>query len=46
MTYQKAVLFHDTEIAQQILAISNVGKMKALGRAVREYEVRTVPDIL
>ncbi len=37
MMHQKAVLFHDTEIAQQILAVSDVGKIKALGRAVREY---------
>ena len=37
MMYQKAVLFHDNEIAEQILAISDVGKIKALGRMVRNY---------
>lgn len=38
MMYQKAILFHDAEIAQQILATSNVGKIKALGRSVRNYD--------
>lgn len=37
MMYQKAVLFHDSEIAEQILEISDVGKIKALGRMVRNY---------
>ena len=37
MMYQKAVLFNDNEIAGQILEISDVGKIKALGRMVRNY---------
>ena len=35
MMYQKAILFDDRELAQQILSTSNAGKIKALGRAVR-----------
>lgn len=38
MMYQKASLFHDEETAQRILATSNVGKIKALGRSVKEYD--------
>lgn len=38
MMYQKAVLFGDEDIARQILAISDVGKIKALGRAVKNYD--------
>lgn len=38
MMYQKAVLFRDIEMAEQILATDNVGKIKALGRSVRNYE--------
>ena len=38
MMYQKAVLFHDHEIARQILETSNVGKIKALGRSVKDYD--------
>ena len=30
--------FHDEETAQRILATSNVGKIKALGRSVKEYD--------
>ena len=37
MMHQKAVLFHDNEIAEQILAISDGGKFKALGREVKKY---------
>ena len=37
MMYQKAVLFSDNEIAEQILATSDVGKIKALGRKVKKY---------
>lgn len=37
MMYQKAVVFNDTEIAEQILQTSDVGKIKALGRSVRNY---------
>lgn len=38
MMHQKAILFHDEDIAQQILVTSNVGKIKALGRTVKEYD--------
>ena len=38
MMYQKALLFQDTAIAQQILSTSNVGKVKALGRSVHNYD--------
>ena len=38
MMYQKAILFNDNEIAQQILETTNVGKIKALGRAVKNYD--------
>jgi ribA/ribD-fused uncharacterized protein len=38
MMYKKAILFNDDEIAQQILATSNVGKIKALGRSVKNYD--------
>ncbi len=37
MMYQKAILFDDTEIARKILETNNVGKIKALGRAVKDY---------
>lgn len=38
MMYQKAILFNDSEIAQQILGTSDVGKIKALGRSVKNYD--------
>lgn len=38
MMYQKALLFNDMEIAEQILNTSNVGKIKAFGRSVKNYE--------
>lgn len=38
MMYQKAVLFNDREVAQQILETSDVGKIKALGRSVKGYD--------
>lgn len=38
MMYQKAVLFDDKHTAQQILKTSDVGKIKALGRAVKGYD--------
>ena len=38
MIYQKAICFHDTEIAQQILDTDDVGKIKYLGRCVRNYD--------
>ena len=37
MMYQKALQFQDTETAQQILQTDNPGKVKALGRSVRNY---------
>lgn len=37
MMYQKALLFNDMEIAEQILNTTNVGKIKALGRSVKNY---------
>ena len=33
MMYQKALLFDDMEIAEQIMDTANMGKIKALGRA-------------
>lgn len=38
MMYQKATLFHDAETAEQILNTDNVGKIKALGRSVKNYD--------
>lgn len=38
MMYQKAALFDDKHTAQQILETSDVGKIKALGRAVKGYD--------
>lgn len=38
MMHQKALLFQDQETAQQILATSNVGKIKSLGRMVKNYD--------
>ncbi len=37
MMYQKAVLFQDTDTAEEILKTSNVGKIKGLGRSVKNY---------
>lgn len=37
MMYKKAILFNDDEIASQIMLTSNVGKIKSLGRSVRNY---------
>lgn len=34
----KAIIFDDIETAFQILSISDVGKIKALGRAVKNYD--------
>ena len=36
--YKKAELFEDLEIAEKILATDQVGKIKMLGRSVRNYE--------
>ena len=38
MMHQKALLFQDSAIAHQILSTSNVGKIKALGRSVHNYD--------
>lgn len=38
MMHQKAILFADGNAAQEILATSDVGKIKALGRAVKDYD--------
>ena len=38
MMYRKAITFGDTETAQAILSTDNVGKIKALGRSVRNYD--------
>ena len=37
MMYQKAITFGDTDIAKQILETDDVSKVKALGRAVHNY---------
>ena len=38
MMYQKAMLFQDTIIAEQILQTNNQGKIKMLGRSVQNYD--------
>ena len=38
MMYQKAILFEDTEIAQQILSCRTPAEAKKLGRKVRKFE--------
>lgn len=38
MMYEKARIFHDTETASKILKTSNAGEIKALGRAVKNYD--------
>lgn len=38
MMYRKAVCFHDNPAAMKILATDDVAKIKALGRAVSNYE--------
>lgn len=37
MMYKKAVLFEDYETAKEILCTKDVGKIKALGRQVKNY---------
>ncbi|NDO46546.1 NADAR family protein [Clostridium sp. MD294] len=37
MMYQKAKLFQDNDIASKILNTSDAGKIKALGRSVKNY---------
>jgi len=41
MMYEKAMLFDDKEIAQKILKTSDPQKQKALGRAVKKFNVKT-----
>ena len=38
MMFCKAKTFCDSEIGQQIMATDNVGKIKALGRSVKNYD--------
>lgn len=38
MMYQKAIVFGDKEIAEDILSTSNVAKIKLLGRKVSNYD--------
>lgn len=38
MMYQKALCFQDVQTAGEILATDSVGKIKALGRAVKNYD--------
>lgn len=38
MMYRKAVVFHDDAIANKILAISDVAKIKSYGRQVSNYD--------
>lgn len=38
MMYKKAQLFNDTKIMQEILSTDNVGKIKMLGRSVKNYD--------
>lgn len=38
MMYQKAICFHDKEIAAQILQTNDVAQIKALGRNVSGYD--------
>ena len=37
MMHQKALLFNDSNIAEQIMDTTNVGKIKALGRSITNY---------
>lgn len=37
LMYKKAMLFNDTEVAQEVLASTNEGQIKKLGRKVRNY---------
>lgn len=37
MMYQKAILFDDPQTASEIMSTTNVGKIKALGRSVQNY---------
>ena len=44
MMHQKAILFNDTEIAEQILNTSDFATIKALGRKVRNFNQNTWDD--
>lgn len=37
MMYKKAIMFKDSETAEQIMQTPDVGKIKSLGRSVRNY---------
>lgn len=37
MMHQKALMFNDNNIAEQIMNTTNVGKIKALGRSILNY---------
>lgn len=37
MMYQKALCFNDSQTAEKIMQTNNVGKIKALGREVKNY---------
>ena len=37
MMHQKAILFNDRETAEKIMSTTDVGKIKALGREVKNY---------
>lgn len=41
MMYQKAIRFHDETMAAQILGTTDVAEIKALGRAVSNYDENT-----
>lgn len=38
MMYKKAILFQDADVAKKILNTQDVGKIKALGRQVKNYD--------
>ena len=38
MMYEKALLFHDQEVAEKILQTDNVAEIKSLGRAVQCFD--------
>jgi ribA/ribD-fused uncharacterized protein len=40
MMYKKAICFKDKEAAREILATNDVGKIKSLGRSVKNYDDR------
>ena len=44
MMYKKAMLFNDTEIAEEILKTKSQSKQKALGRKVRNFDSKVWND--